>query len=251
MKAYILDDEENSIHLIEWQLKHFCQEVQIIGTNTDPIKAIEEIKQLEPDFIFLDIQMPHKNGFEVLEELDKKVPIVIFTTAYDQYAIKAIKFSALDYLLKPIDSKDLILAVSKIKTQLQEGNEPEKIVKLLENITSQNKLLNKIAVPTSEGLKFLTITDIIRCESDNNYTTLYLLGNKKILASRTLKEFDELLESHSFARIHQSHLINLQHIDEYLKADGGSLKMVDGSSLPISRNRKEDFIQRLNQIKLN
>lgn len=248
MNIYILDDEENSIHLLEWQLKHYCPEVNILGSSRNPELAIDEIKKLKPVLLFLDIQMPHMNGFEVLEKLGDQAPMVIFITAYDQYAIRAIRFSALDYLLKPIDSKDLINAISQAKERLQEGNDQEKIVKLLECIASKNIFPGKIAIPTSEGLKFVLVTDIIHCESDNNYTTLYLNQNKKLIASRTLKEFDEMLQMHSFVRIHQSHLINLQHLDEYIKSDGGSVKMTDGSVLPIARNRKEEFIERLTKI---
>lgn len=248
MNIYILDDEENSINLLEWQLKHFCPEDDVVGTSRNPVTAISEIKNLSPDLLLLDIQMPHINGFEVLEQLGDKAPVIIFITAYDQYAIRAIRFSALDYLLKPIDSKDLTNAIAKAKERLQEGNDQEKIVKLLESIASKNLLPGKIAIPTSEGLKFVLVNDIIHCESDNNYTNIYLSQKKKVLASRTLKEFDEMLQTHSFVRIHQSHLINLQHLDEYIKTDGGSVRMADGSELPIARNRKEDFMERLGNI---
>lgn len=248
MNIYILDDEENSIHLLEWLVKNTCPDDQIIGSSQHSISAIEEIKTLKPDVLFLDIQMPHKNGFEVLEALGDAAPIVIFITAFDQYAIRAIRFSALDYLLKPIDSKDLSMAMSKAKERLNDGNDQIKIVKLLEEIASKNILPGKIAIPTSEGLKFAAVADITHCESDNNYTYIYFTNHKKILVSRTLKEFDEMLTAHSFVRIHQSHLINLQHMDEYIKTDGGSVRMTDGCELPIARNRKEEFMEKLRML---
>jgi two-component system LytT family response regulator len=248
MKIYILDDEENSIHLLEWQLKHYYPEAAVCGSNQDPTAAIEQILQLKPDILLLDIQMPHKNGFEVLEELGPHAPLVIFITAYDKYAIRAIRFSALDYLLKPIDSSDLKQALDKAKERLKEGGEEDKIMHLLETIAARNTLPGKIAIPSSEGLIFVKVDRIIRCESDNNYTMIFMDNGTKYIVSRTLKDFEELLSDFTFVRIHQSHLINLSHIEKYLKTDGGSVIMEDGIELPVSRNRKEEFMARLEKM---
>jgi len=170
---------------------------------------------------------------------------VIFTTAYDKFAIKAFKFSAIDYLLKPIDAEDLKNAVNRLETKLKRSKHDTGLEVLLNNIKNIHQPLNRIALPTLEGLEFVIVKDIIRLESDSNYTTFFLTGSRKIVSSKTMKEYEELLEEHSFIRIHNSHIINTEHLNKYIKGDGGYVVMSDKSTVPVSRSRKDDFISRL------
>ena len=248
MNAYLLDDEPNGLQLLRWQLNSFFSDIQVVGQQTDPFLGLAEIKNLKPDLLFLDIQMPGKNGFEVLEDLKENPPLVIFTTAFDQFAIKAIRFSALDYLLKPIDTDDLRIAIDKAKDRQTEGRENDRIINLLENLANTQKIAGKIAISSQEGISFHKIDQIIHCESEGNYTTLFLVGNKKIVATKKLKEFEEMLTDFQFVRIHNSHLINLNHLERYIKTEGGSVEMSDGSILPIARSRKDEFLLGLEAI---
>ncbi|MFM9911603.1 MAG: LytR/AlgR family response regulator transcription factor, partial [Chitinophagaceae bacterium] len=192
--------------------------------------------------IFLDIEMPQMNGFEMLNKLTDKNFHIIFTTAYDQYAIKAIKYAAFDYLLKPVDIEELKSAVDKINKI--ENNQTKKQVELLQqNMQHPKKLLNKLAIPTLEGLLFYEINDIIHLEANSNYTNIYLTNKAKITASKTLKEFEELLPNDIFFRTHHSHVINLNYIKRYIKGDGGQIELQNGTYIDVSRRKKDEFLK--------
>jgi two-component system LytT family response regulator len=206
--------------------------------------ALKSLNEQKPQILFLDIEMPHMNGFELLEKLSEIDFELIFTTSYDQYAIKAIRFSALDYLLKPIDWEELKKAVQKALNSMQHPL-PQQIEVLLQKLNHPTIAVNKIAIPTMEGLQMVLVETIICCESDRNYTVLFLKNGQKIIASRTLKEIEEMLDDYSFARVHHSHLVNLNEVDKYMKGEGGYLLMSDGKTVDVSRSRKEILLKKL------
>jgi two-component system, LytTR family, response regulator len=245
MNAVIIDDEKNALEVLELQLSRFCPGVNVVAAANGGIKGIEAIKKYKPELVFLDIEMPHKNGFDVLNETKDLNYKVVFTTAYDQFAIKAFKFSAIDYLLKPIDITELQQAVEKAK-QGSSGLEEKMKLFLQQYQPASNKEL--IALPAGDAMQFFKAHDIIRCESDSNYTYIFLTGGKKILLSKTLKEIEESLQGLSFFRIHQSHLINMNHVSKFSKSEGSYVIMSDGSNLNISRNRKEFFMEQFRKI---
>jgi two-component system, LytTR family, response regulator len=243
IEVFIVDDEqgarESLKNIIE---KYFAEELLVLGTSGDVTEAFEAIKLSKPDLVFLDIEMPKGGGFNLLSKFEDVFFNVVFVTAYDQYAIKAIKFSALDYLLKPIDMDELEKAIQKHKsTKSQERVEKQKIKNLIENIKSENHI-RKIAVPDGNGLIFIPLKNIVRCESDGNYTIIYQKEGKKIVASRTLGDFDDMFSGENFFRIHRSHLINLEHLVKYVKGEGGYVEMSDGSKAEVSRRKKSDFM---------
>jgi two-component system, LytTR family, response regulator len=238
--AIIVDDESPAIKMLQWSLSTYCPNVEVIATASSAQEAIEKIVALQPQVVFLDIEMPRMNGFEMLTHLPGKLPFkVIFTTAYDQYAIQAIKFSAVDYLMKPIDKDELINSISK----LHEYNniQPEQ-VKLLNTLKSD---LKKIALSTLDGVEILEIDTIVHCRSDSNYTYVHFADKTKRLYTKTLKSLEEMLAGHSFMRIHQSHLINLKYLTKYIKGDGGDVVLSTGESMPVARNKKQDLVDYL------
>jgi two-component system, LytTR family, response regulator len=235
--AIIIDDEERAITMLQWLLATYCTNVTVIASANNAQDGIEKIKSLQPQIVFLDIEMPLMNGFEMLNHFDGQFDFkVIFTTAYDQYALQAIKLSALDYLMKPIDKDELIAAIIKLE-EYKNANPLQ--VKLLNNLKGD---LSKIALNTLEGVEIIEIDSIVRCQSDSNYTTIYFENNKKKLFSKTLKSLEELLQGQSFMRIHQSHLINLKFIKKYHKGDGGDVELMNGEFFPVARNKKQDLL---------
>lgn len=240
IKAVIIDDEAESRNAVSNILNNYCKDVKILGEADDVASGIILIKKKKPEVVFLDIQMPDGSGFNLLESFGDTYFHVVFITAYDQYAIKAIKFSALDYILKPIDPQQLIDAVEKVKKITPAKTQsPERIINLLKN----KKNITKIALPTLNGYRFVNIKDIIRCESDNNYTNFYLQTTEQLIVTRTLKEYELMLKEDSFVRVHQSHLVNLDFVEQYIKGDGGTVIMSDGSEVEISRRKKEIFLK--------
>lgn len=250
IKAIIIDDEMHCQKTLSLLLKEYCTDVEVIAQCDSGESGIEAIKKLKPDLVFLDIEMPHMNGFEMLEKFSQISFALIFTTGYDQYAIKAFRFSALDYLLKPIDHEELKKAVERVKGHLQHPL-PQQLEILLQKIHSQSSSINKIALPTMEGLQMIPVDSIISCESDRNYTSLLLKGKQKIIVSKILKDIEEMLEEYSFLRVHHSHIVNLNEISKYVKGEGGYLVMSDGSSVDVSRSRKEILLQKLQPGKYN
>jgi two-component system LytT family response regulator len=205
--------------------------------------GLQAIEKNKPDLVFLDIEMPGMNGFEMLEQFTEIPFAIIFTTGYDQYAIKAIHFSALDYLLKPIDPNELISAVKKVQEQ-RHLPVAEQFQMLLKQIQDKNHQFNKIAVPTAEGFELIPADEVVRCEADDNYTHLFLKSKNKITACRTLKEMEEQLHDFSFfVRVHHSYLVNLNEVTKYIRGEGGYLVMSDGSSVNVSRSRKDALLK--------
>jgi len=243
LKAIIVDDEpyccESLITLLEDN-----KEVQIMAVCHSGIDALSAIKKFSPDLVFLDVEMPWMNGFEMLEQLPQVNFEIVFTTSYDQYALRAIRFSAIDYLLKPVDNDELQRAIQKV---VQRSQKPiaQQLEILMQKIHHPSTPIYKIALPTLEGLQMVPVESIISCESDSNYTTLRLKSNKKLIVSRTLKEIEELLEEHSFIRVHRCYLANLNEIDKYVRGEGGYLVMSDGASIDVARNKKEVLMKKL------
>jgi len=244
LKAIIVDDEPYCSESLSTLLERYCPEVELSAICNSGAAALKEIPSQHPQLVFLDIEMPHMNGFELLEKLPEINFDLIFTTSYDQYAIKAIKFSALDYLLKPVDREELKKAIQKV-LQRQQPPLPQQLEILLQKLHQPANSNLKMAIPTMEGLQMIQIDTIISCTSDSNYTNFHLKNNQKITASRTLKEIEEMLEGRSFFRVHHSYLVNLNEIHKYFKGEGGYLVMSDGSNIDVSRSRKEMLLQRL------
>lgn len=250
IKAIIIDDEMHCRKTLGILLKEYCPEVEIIEQIDNGEDGVDAIKKLKPDLVFLDIEMPRMNGFEMLEQFSELPFAVIFTTGYDQYAIKAFRFSALDYLLKPIDHQELKKAVQKLDQHLHYPL-PQQLEILLQKLHHQSPAISRIALPTMEGLQMIPVDSIISCASDRNYTTLLLKSKQKIIVSKILKEIEEMLEEYSFLRVHHSYIVNLNEINKYVKGEGGYLVMSDGSSVDVSRSRKDILLQKLQPGKYN
>ena len=243
IKAVIIDDEPKAIQGLSWELSNFENELEVVATFTEPEKAIPYLKSFKIDCLFLDIEMPTMDGFQFLKKLENKDFVVVITTAYNEYAITALKNEAIDYLLKPIDSDDLAETISKIKKHQSKGFSAEKFEDIL--LKFNNKLHHKkITINTDGKLVFLEPKDIFYVASDGNYSTLFLSENKKIVVTKKLKEIDELLPSDHFFRIHNSFIINLHKIKEFLKSDG-YVVLENNSKIPVSRQRKSQFLEKL------
>lgn len=238
IKVVIVDDEKHSVETLAWKIERFFPEVEIIAKFTDSLEALEFLQNNTLDLLFLDIEMPRLNGFEVLEELSTPLAFeIIFVTAYDDFGIRAVKADALDYLLKPVQNQELKTAIEKFKSKHASAVDkgPE---------VTQTKA-GKISLATKESIEFVLPSEIISCSSESNYTMIYLSGGRKKLISKTLKEVEKWLRPHGFYRTHHSHLVNLQHIKEYVRADGGHLLLSSGQTLPVARNRKEELLKLL------
>ncbi len=243
IRGIIVEDEKHSRETLRGMLERYCRNVVIVAEADGYRSGVQAVREYHPDVVFLDIQMPDGSGFRMLEELDQITFQIIFTTAFDQFAIKAIKYSALDYLLKPIDPEELVNAVKKVETTISNHLVNQNIQVLLENIKSKEADPHKIVLSTSDKIHILETDQILRCESDNYYTNFFLLDGKKILVSKTLKENEELLGSHNFIRPHKSHLVNVKYIKGFLRHDGGYIEMTDGSRIPVSRRKREKIIE--------
>lgn len=248
LKAVLVDDEAHCLKTLEWQLDQYCPHIDVLDSFTSSREALTKIPDLNPDIVFMDIEMPYLNAFDLLEALPEMQFYLIFTTAYNEYAIKAFHFSALDYLLKPISKDDLVKAVQKALEREKAKPDLQQIEILIQQISQRSHFPQKISLPTLEGLEFVTIGDIVHCQSDSNYTYIHMTTGKKLVISRTLKFLEETLESHSFMRVHHSHLVNLQHIKKYIRGDGGILVMSDGSEINVARSRKDELLEACKNI---
>ena len=245
IRAIIIDDELNCIKTFQNDIKMFCPDIEVIDTCQSAKESLLSIKRNKPGLIFLDIEMPWMNGFEMLELIDKEINFqIIFTTAYDQFAIRAFKVSAIDYLLKPVDSDDLIHAIEKVKKAMQEKQGGNNITNLLQN-TKAPAEHQKIAIPSREGYDFIPVGEIIYCKANGAYTEIILENNKKILLSKSLGETEEMLPAELFERIHHSILVNIHHINQYKKTTGSFLVMNNGDELNVSKSKKEQLLIRL------
>lgn len=240
--AIIIDDEKKGRSALRQKLKDYCPQVDVLGEAENGKEGINLIEAVHPKIVFLDIEMPHMNGFEMLQQLRVKNFHVIFTTAYDQYAIKAIKYAAFDYLLKPVDIEELKNAVQKAEHHNNTHSTEERMETLMQNLSAKNQI-HKIAVPTMEGLLFFNLSDIIYLHAESNYTTIHFKDHPRLIASRTLGDFEELLPTDIFYRPHNSYLINLNYIKRYIKGDGGQIEMQNGDYVDVSRRKKEEFIK--------
>ncbi len=249
IKAILVDDEVHCLNTLNILLSDYCPDVLVLDKCVSGKKALEAIESLNPELVFLDIEMPFMNGFELLAQF-KQIPFsVIFTTSYDQYAIKAIRFSALDYLLKPIDPKELIIAIQRARSQKILPS-VEQLSMLMEHLQNKESGFSKIAVPTFEGFELIPADQVVHCEAADNYTHLHLKNKTRIIACRTLKEMDEQLSDfNSFLRVHHSSLVNLNEVTKYIRGEGGYLLMSDGSAVNVSRSRKELLLKKLQHNK--
>jgi two-component system LytT family response regulator len=248
INSIIIDDEEDGRKTLSILLKSYFPEIAVRQICKDAHEGLHAIKNIHPDLVFLDIQMPQMSGFDLLKQASPVSFEVIFITAHDQYAIKAIRFSALDYLLKPIDIDDLRNAIERAKDRLSQKNSSQHYQSVIQNIQQKDGKIEKLAVPTLEGIEFFNTDEIIYCKAEGSYTTLVLKGKPEKLISRNLKDFENILIDSGFCRVHHSYLINLQHVEKYIRGEGGYAVMTGNHHVDISRRRKEEFLKMLDKI---
>lgn len=240
VRAIIIDDEQNNLDNLGFLVNTYCPEVTVLGTAPNVDKGLLLIADTKPDLLFLDIQMPGKSGFDLLKALPDRDMEIVFVTAHDQYGIQAIKFSAIDYLLKPVDVSELKAAVGKVVGRLRSKKHNSQLENLLGIIGKRvDKSEHRIALPSQRETRLVTVSDIVRCESSNNYSSFFLTNGEEILVSKPIYEYEELLDDYGFIRCHQSHLVNGKHIVSLLKEDSGYLILSNGQKVPISRQRKD------------
>ena len=248
IRAVIIDDEKNNIDNLSILLKELFPELNIIGEATDAVYAEKLIMQYKPDIVFLDIQMPGRSGFDLLTSLAVHHFELIFVTAFDQFGIQAVKFSAIDYLLKPVNAEELRKAVQKAISRILEKKQNKQLENLLNVLQNQQlKDTHRIALPSSKEIRFIRTKEIIRCESSNNYTTFIILNGESIVTSKPIFEYEEILQGYGFIRCHQTHLVNKRYIKSLVKQDGGYLLLENGSKIPISRLKRELVKKELEQ----
>ena len=241
--AIIIDDESSSRNALRQKLTNHCEDIIIIAECETGEEGIKNIEEKKPDIIFLDVEMPRMNGFTMLQQLHNRNFELIFITAYDHYAIKAIKFSALDYLVKPVDVTDLRTAVEKAIQKRKQTTGNERLELLLQNFMHEKKEQQRLAIPSMEGLQFINVNDIIYLEAQSNYTIIYLHDSHKLTVSKTLKDFEELLPLPGFIRIHHSFIINRAAVEKYIKGEGGQVVMKNGIILDVARRKKDEFMK--------
>ena len=245
IRTVLIDDETDSRIVLQRLLETYCPRVTVIGAAAGVDTALLLIQEMKPDLVFLDIEMIHGNGFDLLNKLQPIAFQVIFVTAFEEYAIRAFKYSAVDYLLKPVDIEELQNAVEKVAARMQDKFDLSPIRMLLENVGAMQLSQQKMAIPTINGLSFVAINNIIRFEAKGNYTAIYVASGESLMATRNIKEYELLLPEAIFCRIHNSHIINLQKIQKYQKGRGGMVIMEDGTALEVASRRRQDFLQRL------
>jgi len=248
MQTIIIDDEQGARENLKRYLKSLAPEIKVIAEGENVKKGIEVITSQSPELIFLDVEMPDGSGFDLLRKINQINFKIIFTTAHQKYAIDAFKFSAIDYLLKPIDPEDLQIAIQKANEEINKDLLQAKVNTLLNNLQNQKTEAKKIVLKDSSSIHIIQVTDILRLEASDNYTIFYLNNGQNIVISKTLKEYENLLEGSNFFRVHQSHLINLSALKRYDKKNGGLIIMNDESEIPIAKRRKEKFLKVLNNI---
>jgi len=248
IRALIIDDEKHCIDNLQWQLQQYCPEVEIIAVCDDAKNGLQQIQREQPQLVFLDVEMPGMNGFEMLEAVKEINFDIIFTTAFDQYAIRAIKFGALDYLVKPIDKDELREAVNK-HLQHSQKDSLKQLTALLSHIKKSNDLsFQKIALPTMHSYELVPLNNIVVCESNNNYTNVRLNNGQHFLISKTLKQIEDLLDMPPFFRVHNSFLVNLQYAIRYMKGEGGYLVLNNDMTIPVSRAKKEELLKLITHL---
>ncbi|MBL7814289.1 MAG: response regulator [Saprospiraceae bacterium] len=244
LRTILIDDEENCLDVMQIVLEKHCPQVQVVARASNGLQGLKAIITHEPDLVFLDIEMPKMDGFQMLEALEQIDFTLVFTTAYDRFAIRAFKFSAFDYLLKPIDEEEVIKTIQNIEARL--STQTERLSLLKEHYQSdEKKMPQRLALAHSKGFQLTDVQAIVSCESDGNYTKVHLSNGAKIMVIRPIHSLEEALqsfESHSFFRIHRQHLVNLKYIKNYLNTEGGQVELTDGRLLPLARNRRDDFL---------
>ncbi|MFL5752727.1 MAG: LytR/AlgR family response regulator transcription factor [Bacteroidia bacterium] len=248
IKAVIIEDEVKSRELLSTLIAKHCEGVNVVATAENVETGVEIIRKFSPQIIFLDISMPDGSGFDLLGKVQDMKFDVIFTTATDKYALKAIKYSALDYLLKPIDVEELKNAVNKMSEKKTSLASVENLTFLLQNLKQNNDNYHKITLPTGNAYEIVNVKDIIRCEAEGSYTNFFLVNGKKLMVSASLKHYEDLLPEKDFIRVHHHHLINMHHVIRFLKVDGGYAVMSDNTQVEISRRKKDSFLQKLNSF---
>lgn len=247
IRTIIIEDEPMSRELLSMMLKRYS-EIDLVDTCSNPTDGIASIAAHQPDLIFLDIQMPKMNGFDMLKKIGSVNFEVIFTTAFDQYAINAIRISALDYLLKPVDDEDLAAAIAKCRERLDEKKPADRFENLFNNLLNKNPLDKTLALSASDGISFIKMSEILRVEANGRYAKFYLLNKDTILVSKTLGDYEEILSANQFFRIHDSAIINLNHVKKYIRGDGGTVILSDNTELDVARRRKEEFIRLIPKV---
>ena len=246
IKAIIIDDEFNAIKNLKWEIENFCDDIEICDTFTNPLEAISAINYLKPDCVFLDIEMPEMDGFQLLSNLSFRDFDLIITTAYDNYAIKAFKEHAIDYLLKPIDSEDLQKTIIRIQKKQEQNALGEEVKKIIESFVPQNQP-RRLALPLVGKTIYVNMDDILYCKADSNYTEVHMLNNQKEMLSKKLKELEVQVNS-SFFRVHNSYLVNINYIKEFVKNEGLYLVLENGTTIPVSRAKKTELQELLNHF---
>lgn len=247
IKAVIIDDENLAVGTLALQLKKYCPQINLIAKFSDSVEAYAFLKNKDIDLLFLDIEMPHLNGFDLLNKLAPISFDVIFTTAYDKFAIRAFKYSAFDYLLKPIDEEELKTSVEKYSITKDKSLINKQLEQLFQ-FSNHSNAIQKIALPTFDGLEFVEIKSIVRCKADSNYTEIFFDNKTSMVVCRTLKEIDELLSGSYFIRVHHSHLVNKNFIRKIVKTDGGTIILEDKTEIPIARSRKDEVISQITSL---
>lgn len=248
MRTLLIDDEQSARNSLKAEIRDYCPEIVIVGEADGVQKGIAAIRELKPELVFLDVEMGDGTGFDLLEQLAPVAFQVIFTTAHDTHAVKAFKYSAVDYLLKPVDADELVAAVKKLDKLADQQLLQASLKALLENTKQSSKELRKIVINSSEGHYVLNIQEIIRFEAERNYTKVILESEKPLLVAKTLKHFEDLLQGQKFERIHQSHLINVHHIRKYIPRDGGYVVLSNGDNVPVAQRKKTELLALLESL---
>lgn len=248
LQVVIVEDEKHSRETLKNLLEEFCDNVTVIGMASSVEEAINMISEKNPELVFMDIELQTGTGFDVLDAIGDKHFEVVFTTAFEQYAIKAIKFSSIDYLLKPIDIEELQIAVNKAQVRKDANQYQKQLEVLLTNFRQPNSENRNICLSTAEGIEFVKVQDIMYCEANGSYTNFILKNNKKLIVSKHLKEYENLLSEHKFMRVHNSYLINLLEVKRFVKTDGGYILMNDDAAISISQKKKEEFMERMSLV---
>lgn len=246
IRTIIVDDEPHCIDRLRRLLEqHAAHLVEVVGVFGSMEAGVAAIRSLRPELVFLDVQLQGDTAFDLLQQVKGQAFEIVFTTAFDQYAVEAFKFSAVDYLLKPVDGSELLAALERLSHKFYSAGVVARLENLWHNVQAGQLLGKRICVPVAEGLEFVAVQDLVRCESSSNYTMLFTRDGQKLVVSRTLKEFESMLAGYPFFRVHHSHLINLHFIQRYNKGKGGSVTLLDGSEVEVSVRRKEEFLKRL------
>jgi two-component system LytT family response regulator len=248
INTILIDDERDGLEDLQEAIAKYCPEVSVMGAFNVPSEGLKAIQQLKPHLVFLDVQMPGTSGFELLQKLSPVSFDVIFVSAYDRYAIKAIKFSALDYLLKPVDIDELIQAVSRVQRRMFQLQHHSSVQSVIQNVQHHSGRIERLAVPSAEGIDIFDVDDIIFCKADSCYTHIYLVKGQRKVVTKVLKDFEDVLSDSGFCRVHNSFLVNLRHVKRYVRGEGGYVTLTDDHHVDISRRRKDEFLSLLDRL---